>query len=73
MTKKLKVYRPCLHLCGELTQSLYHSGCDQKVRVALARDMADGNPDTARVLQMLADKSVSDDEKRRVYAEYHAT
>jgi hypothetical protein len=72
MAKQPKFLRPCLCLCGRLTGSLYHRGCDQTVRIALARDMANGNLDAARVLQILADKTVSDEVKRRVYAEYHA-
>jgi hypothetical protein len=72
MAKQLKILRPCLCLCGRLTGGLYFPGCDQIVRIALACDMANGNLDVARVLHILADKTVSDEVKRRVYAEYHA-
>jgi hypothetical protein len=73
MPKQRKPLRPCLCLCGHLTGGLYHPGCDQTVRIALARDIASDNPDAARVLATLADKSVPPETKRQVYAEYHAT
>jgi hypothetical protein len=69
MRKKQKILRPCLCLCGRLTSGLYFPGCDQIVRIALARDMANGNLDAARVLQTLADTTVSNEVKRRIYAD----
>jgi len=51
---------------------LYFPGCDQIVRIALARDIANGNSDAARVLATLADKTAPRETKRQIYAEYRA-
>jgi hypothetical protein len=71
MKKPFNHLHPCLCLCGRLTAGLYFPGCDQIVRIALARDIASGNPAAAHVLATLADKSVPHETKRRVYAEYY--
>jgi hypothetical protein len=72
MKKPLKDLHPCLCLCGRLTGGFYFPGCDQIVRIALARDIATGNYDAARVLATLADKTAPRETKRQIYAEYLA-
>lgn len=67
-----KEKHPCICGCGRETGGLYAPGHDLRVKMSLASDIAAEFERAAKTLAIIADPTVTNDEKREAYAAYQA-